>query len=128
MNTNKLFIEATKRHIRFQFKGSLTVEQLWELTPEELNSMYQKLRAEQKKETEDTLLTTTESKDENLDISIEIIKYIVKDKLDERERQQKAKEIKEQKQKLLAVLAQKEDAALNEKSIDEIRAMIENLG
>ena len=65
--------------------------------------------------------------DEELAIKIAIIKYIVSVKLAEAEAAVKARETKEQKQKILAILADKQDDALKNKSIDELKQMLSDM-
>jgi hypothetical protein len=48
--------------------------------------------------------------------------------LEEQELRQKAKEQKEQKQKILEILATKQDQDLQNKSIDELKEMLNQLG
>lgn len=55
---------------------------------------------------------------------IEIIKVIVLDKIAAKERAQKIAAQKAQNQRILEIMADKQDAALKEKSIEELQAMI----
>ena len=62
--------------------------------------------------------------DKVLDNKIEIIKIIVADKLAAKERAQKAASQRIQNQRILEIMADKQDAALKEKSIEELQAML----
>jgi hypothetical protein len=66
--------------------------------------------------------------DETLEIQIEIVTHIVKTKLDEIETAKQSKEIKEKKQKIMEIMAAKKDEALQNMSVDELQAMLDNLG
>jgi flagellar basal body-associated protein FliL len=60
-------------------------------------------------------------------MKIEIIKHIVKIKLDEEQTRANAKKKKEQKQKILELIASKKDADLQTKSIEELQQMANEL-
>jgi len=119
-----LFKVASKKKYRFNYKGVISVEDLWDLSVEELDSIYKKLKAQQKNNNEESLLQSVTKEDKELANKIDIIKTIVVDKLAAKERALKAAEKKAQNQRILEILADKKDAALKEKSIEELQAMI----
>lgn len=122
-----IFEVAVRNRMRFAHKGSLSVEDLWDLSVKELDEIYKKLKAESKKENEDSLLATKTVENETLEIKIEIVKHIVQVKLDEAEASKNAKLLKERKQQLLAIKAEKESEELRGKSAEEIQKMIDEL-
>lgn len=122
----KLFKIATKNKYRFDYKGKITVEDLWELPVEELDKIYKNLKAQQKNAQEESLLQSVSKEDKVLNNKVEIIKTIVVDKLAAKERAMKAAAQKEQNQRILEIMADKQDAALQEKSIEELQAMLVN--
>jgi hypothetical protein len=119
-----LFKLATKKKYRFNYKGSITVEDLWDLSVEDLDKIYKDLKAKQKNASEESLLQTVSKEDKVLANKIEIIKTIVSDKLAAQERAKKAAEQKAQNQRILEIMADKQDAALKEKSLEELQAML----
>ncbi len=119
-----LFKVASRKKYRFNYKGVISVEDLWDLSVEELDSIYKKLKAQQKNNNEESLLQSVTKEDKELANKIDIIKTIVVDKLAAKERALKAAEKKAQNQRILEILADKKDAALKEKSIEELQAMI----
>ena len=120
-----LFKVAAKKKYRFNYKGSITVEDLWDLSVEELDGIYKRLKAQQKNNSEESLLQSVSKEDKELTNKIDIIKTIVSDKLIAKERALKAAEKKAQNQRILEIMADKQDAALKEKSIDELKAMLD---
>jgi len=122
-----IFEVATRNGYRFQFKGMISVEDLWQLSSKELDSIYKTLNSELKKVQEESLLQVKTQQDQELDIKIEIVKYIFQVKQDEAEKQLQAKSVKEQKQKLMEIYASKKDEDLLKKSPEEIKAMIDAL-
>lgn len=124
----KMFEIATRTKIRFPFRGMVSVEDLWDLSVRDLDSVFKTLNAQIKKSQEESLLATKTKEDETLSIQIEIVKHIVKTKLDEAEVAKQSKELKEKKQKIMEIIAAKQDESLQNASVEELQAMLENLG
>lgn len=127
MNVNSMFEVAVRNKMRFPYKGLISVEDLWDLSVEALDTVFKSLNSKVKASQEESLLQTRTKEDEELAIKIAIIKYIVSVKLAEAEAAVKARETKEQKQKILAILADKQDDALKNKSIDELKQMLSDM-
>ena len=123
-----MFEIATRTKMRFPFKGMVSVEDLWDLSVRDLDSIFKTLNAQVKKSQEESLLIAKTMEDENLAIQIEIVKHIVKTKLDEAETAKHSKELKDKKQKLMEMIAEKKDEALRNASVEELQAMLDNLG
>lgn len=128
MSREEMFIKASREKMRFPYKGLATVEDLWDLSVTELDKIYKSLNAKTKQAQEESLLEVKTSEDETLTAQIEIIKYIVSVKLEEKKAAEMAKERKEQKQKIMSILASKQDEALQGKSIEELEKMLDELG
>lgn len=122
-----IFEYAVKNKLRFPFKGMITVEDLYDLSLENLDSIFKSLNSQLKKVKEESLLDTKTKEDKELDVKIEIIKYIVNVKLDEQVLKMKAKEQKEKKQKILEILSSKQDEDLQNKSVEELKNMLRDL-
>lgn len=124
----KMFEYAVRNKVRFPFKGLISVEDLWDLSVRELDSIFKTLNAQVKESQEESLLATKTKEDETLSAQIEIVKHIVKTKLDEAETAKHSKELKEKKQKIMEIIAAKQDESLHNASVEELQAMLENLG
>lgn len=122
-----IFEFATRTKMRFPYRGLITVEDLWDLAPRDLDSIFKTLNSELKQVKEDSLLNTKTKEDKELDTKIEIIKYIVGVKLEEKELRLQAQTKREQKQKILEILSEKQDQDLQSKSVDELKSMLEEL-
>jgi hypothetical protein len=127
MTIENMFEVATRSKMRFPFRGLISVEDLWDLSVQNLDVIFKSLNSELKQVQEESLLNTKTKEDKELDIKIEIVKYIVQVKLEEENLRQKAKAAKEQKQKIMEILSAKQDESLQNKSIDELKAMLEEL-
>lgn len=123
MNAN-MFEVATRGKFRFPFKGLISVEDLWELSVDNLDNVFKALNSEMKKTKEESLLSRKTREDEVLEIKIEIVKYIVSVKLAEKEQREKAFLNKERNQKILDIIAAKKDAELQNMSIEELEKML----
>ena len=121
---NDIFKNATKKKYRFTFKGFITIEDLWDLNVEQLDSIYKILKKRQRETNEESLLTEVSKEDKVLNEKIEIVKVIVADKLAAKERAKNAAKKRAENQKILDIMADKQDAELKEKSIEELQAML----
>lgn len=128
MTIEKMFEIATRTKMRFPFKGMISVEDLWDLSVKDLDTIFKTLNAQVKKSQEESLLVTKTEEDETLSVQIEIVKHIVSVKLAEAEKAKQSKAVKEQKQKIMEILSAKENENLQNKSVDELRAMLDSLG
>ena len=128
METNKMFEIAVRNKFRFPFKGAISVEDLWDLSVQQLDGIFKTLKSQEQKAQEESLLDTRTPEDEVLKIKIDIIRHIVAVKLEEANQAERAKETRDQKQKILGILAEKQDEDLRNKTPEELRAMLEQLG
>jgi hypothetical protein len=127
MDNSKMFEVAVRAKMRFPFKGLVSVEDLWDLSVTNLDSVFKVLNSQLKQVKEESLLNVRTEQDKELDTKIEIVKYVVGVKLEEENLRLKAKEKREQKQKIMEILSDKQDADLKNKSVDELRSMLDEL-
>ena len=122
----KKFEFASRNKLRFNYRGLITVEDLWDLGVRELDHIYKGLMSE-KKETETESLIAKQIENTTLETKIELVKYIFNTKVEEAEAMNKKIENAKKKQKILEILARKQDAALENMSEDELKKLIEDL-
>lgn len=127
MEMTNLFEIATRKKFRFPFKGQISVEDLWDLSVQNLDNVFKTLNAESKQAKEESLLSIKSDEDAILDAKIEIVKHIVNVKQTEAVQRQHAVAMREQKRKLQELIANKQDAELQGKSIEELQAMLSAL-
>jgi hypothetical protein len=125
---DNMFELASRSKARFPYKGMISVEDLWDLPVEALDSIYKTLNANVKQSNEESLLSKPTKQDAELTMQIEIVKRIVAVKQEEAAARLKVKEQKEKKQKIMEILANKQDAELQSKSPAELHAMLDELG
>lgn len=120
----KKFEIAIRNKYRFPYKGMITIEDLWDLSVTQLDGIFKTLNAQVKQEKEESLLTTKSVSETELENKIAIIRYVVATKQAEAEKARKAKETKAETQKILEIIGRKQDAALENMSIEELYARI----
>ena len=127
MAVNNIFEYAVRNKIRFPFKGVISVEDLWDLSVTNLDSIYKTLNKQVKQSEEESLLSEKTSVDTELEVQIAIVKHIVAVKLAEQDAREKAAAKKAQKQKIMSIIATKEDEALQNSSVDDLKKMLDEL-
>ena len=122
-----MFEYATRNKVRFPFKGMISVEDLWDLSLANLDSIYKTLNKQVKQSEEESLLSEKTGVDEELEVQIAIVKHIVSVKQAEKEATEKAAEKKAKKQKLMSIIAAKENEELQNASMEDLRKMLDEL-
>lgn len=122
-----LFEIATRNRYRFNYKGVMTVEDLWNLRVEDLDAIFKALNRQKKTADEDSLLATKSAEDTELANKIELVKYIVSVKLAEAADRVSAAEKKAQRDKILEIVAKKKDKALEDMGIEDLMKKLEEL-
>lgn len=126
---NSIFEFATRNKLRFPYKGSISVEDLWDLSQKQLNEVYKILKKELKLISEEESLMSLGKDDPyiELNIKIEIVKHIFNVKKVEAQQREDAAIKAEKKQRILDILAKKQDDSLNNMSEDELIKMLDEL-
>lgn len=122
-----LFEIATRNRYRFNYKGVMTVEDLWDLNVEALDAIFKTLNRQKKTADEDSLLATKSAEDTELANKIELVKYIVSVKLADAADRVSAAEKKAQRDKIMEIVAKKKNKALEDMGIDELMKKLEEL-
>lgn len=125
MAVENIYKYAAQHALRFPFKGSISVEDLFNLKLTDLDTVYKALKREEKKDEEESLMAVQNTEDTELSVKIAIVRDIFEDKQAEAEARKNAAAKKEYNQKIAAIIAEKEDAALRDKSVDELRGMMQ---
>lgn len=123
-----IFKYAIKNKLRFNYKGVCTVEDLYDIPLTSLDGMYGELKKQQKGFGEDSLLNKKSSEEKEVGIKIEIIENIVADRLADIDKAKKAQQTRERNRRIAQIIADKEDAALNDMSLEDLRAMLASDG
>ena len=119
-----IFEYATRKKLRFAYKGQLTVEDLWDLPLVDLDNIYKQLRREMKNEEEESLMATAKKLTTKQDVSIKVVEHIFSVKVAEAEARKQTAENKAKREKLMSILAEREEKKLHEMSEEDLRKMI----
>ena len=117
-----MFEYAVRHKVRFPYKGSISVEELWDLPVKELDVVFKTLNGKLKQASEDSLLATKSKEEELLQKQIEIVKYIFNTKSEEANERAAEVARREQRQKIMGIMANKQDEALRNMSMEELEA------
>lgn len=122
------FKEASRLNLEFNTSlGVLSVFQLWQLKLPKLAVIIKNLKSElDKNNTSSDLvfLDDTKTIDRNLELRFNVAKEIYITKRDEENLANTTRLNKEHNEKVMAIIAKKQDDELNNKSVEELLAMI----
>ena len=120
-----MYKEASKQQLRFTTsKGSLSVEQLWQLSVEELDTLAVALEKEHNESGKKSFLIKKSVKDKTSKLRFDIVLDILGTKVEEQEAATKAREDKEHNQKIFAMIEEKQDDKLKGMSIADLKKQI----
>lgn len=127
MKTINLFELATRMKLRFPFRGTITVEDLWDLSLKNLDLVFKALNAEAKQANEESLLATKSDEDVILEAKIAIVRHIVDVKQTEAAEAAAAAKNEAQATQIRQLIAKKQTKALEEMPIEALQAMLADL-
>lgn len=128
-----MFQQASKLKLRFQTKsGNVTAEDLWDLPltsakGASLDNLAKQLSKELKENSEESFVSVKTTKNAELELKFEIVKHVIKVKLEENEKSKNALVIKAKKQKIMELIEAKENEAMAAQGIDELKKALEEL-
>jgi uncharacterized protein YfkK (UPF0435 family) len=126
-NVDAMFEKASRIKLRFPFfKGLISAEDLWDLRVEDLDGIYRSVSEELKSVQEDSLLKKRTG-GSVLELQIGIIKRVYAARQEEADKREKAAARREQIRQLDDIIARKENTALSEKSLEDLRKMRDEL-
>jgi len=123
-----MFEKAMRLKLRFETnKGILSTEDLWDLSLNDLNTIAKKLNKKLKLAVEEDFLKKVTKEDERLKLSFDIVIYVLNKKLEEEEKRVDQLKRKAKKDKIMEILAKKQDASLESKSEADLLKELEKL-
>lgn len=129
-----MFEKASRLKLRFDTnKGQITIEDLWELPltsktgRANLDDIARDLHRQLKNDSDVSFVVKERKSDTTVQLKFDIVKHIIDVRLAESEAQAKARENSEKKQRILQLIADKQDEELKGKSLDDLKAMVDEL-
>lgn len=117
--------EAIRLKMRFSTsRGPLTIEQLWDLSLEELDALAVELKKQYDESGAKSYLKKKSSKDKQVKLAFDIVLDILETKVEDAENDKNALETKEHNQKIMSLIAKKKDEKLESLDIDELEEML----
>lgn len=113
-----------KNKLRFTFNGRLTTEDLWDLNTTQLSQLSVNITKLKSDSNAGSLIKVENDKDKEIEMQLEIIKYIFETKNAEIDAAQKATKTKENNQKIMAIIDMKKNNQLLDMDIEELESMI----
>lgn len=123
-----MYKQAARMKLRFSTpQGSLSPEQLWDLSLEQLDTLAVSLERKSKRAAKKTFLETRTEENVIDKLRFDIALDILTTKVDEQTAAQNAAETKAKRDQILGLLAKKRDEALEGKSEAELLAELDAL-
>lgn len=128
-----IFETASRMALRFETpKGSLTVEDLWNLPLQSnagranLDDIAKELNRQTKEAAAETSFVTppASSGGAEREVAFEIVKRVIAVRVAERDSEAAKKKRADEKQRILELIAEKQDEGLKAKSLEELQAMV----
>ena len=119
-----MFENASRKKFRFTSKrGELSVEDLWTLPLIELNEIAKGLYREISQE-EVTFLKPATKDNQETTQKFDLAKYIIETRMKEADEASQEAAIAQQRQRIMGLIARKEEESLAGKSIEELRELL----
>lgn len=124
-----MFERATREKLRFTYKGQLSVEDLWDLSLSELDNVFRGVNQLWKASTAtDSLIQNEQSSAlEVLQLKLDIVKHVFQTKSAELELRKQMTDKAAKKQRILSIMARKQDEELEGLSLDELNQLVAEL-
>ena len=122
-----MFKQASKMKLRFETsRGILSAEQLWDLKQSTLSTSIKHVKEILKKANDDDLafLVDEQVVDVENQLRFDILKDVYLSKKKEAEERRNAANIKEHNEKILSIIADKQDDSLKDMSIEELQSQL----
>lgn len=124
---SNIWFNALVRSYRFEYKGLINTEDLFDLEMRELDIIYQDLVSEKNDLTAKSLLDTNNEEIDWIQGKIDVVKGVFDYKKAQADAQAKAAKAKSMKDELNEVIAQKQKDQLADMSIDQLKEIRDSL-
>lgn len=123
-----IFEQATKQRLRFaSVKGQLATEDLWDLSLEQLDEVAKTANKAVENSSEKSFITQKATADKKSQLRFDVVMHIINHKLEDQEKRKLSAERKVKRDRILEVIAGKQDAQLERKSVTVLMAELEKL-
>lgn len=122
------FKKAAKLRLRFSTsRGQLAVEDLYDLNLTSLNEIAKSVNRELKASEEESFIETKSSKDTVLELKLEILKEVIADKIEDRDKKKARAERQAKMANIAALIESKQMEALGATPLADLQKMMEEM-
>lgn len=127
--TMNIFEQASRKKIRFQFLGTITTEDLWDLSLTALDELYKEINNNLKNQDSEGLFKdeTISEESEFFQLQADLVRHVFEAKLAAKNAAKEELVRKEKKKRIMEIISSKQDQELSEKSIDELWKMLDEM-
>jgi hypothetical protein len=118
-----MFEKAARLKLRFPYKGTISTEDLWDLSVKDLDVIYTTINHALKAVKDEGLLKKKEANVEVMELQLALVKRVYEVKTEEAEQKVAEKERREKKRRIDELIAKKQDSELEGKTLAELQAM-----
>lgn len=129
----EMFEQASRKKLRFETPlGHLATEDLWDLPLTGRGPNLDKIaldlaRRLREEGVEESFVTKTKKTNETLQLAFDVVKHVIDVRLAENEQARAKADAAAKKERILEIIARKQDAALEGSSMEELQKMVEAL-
>lgn len=124
--SESMFANAARKKYRFPSqRGAIMVEDLFDLSREKLNGIYQSLTKDLKVYDHESLLQTVSNQAEELQEKIAIVKFVFDEKTTQIRQAENAAAMAERNQQIMSIIHDKETQALRDLPVEELKKLLE---
>lgn len=125
----ELFMKATRLKLTFNFKGIISVEDLWDLSLTSLDSLAQKLHAELEAAPKQSFIKNNASNQTSsiTQLKFDVVLAVLETKVAERDEAERALVRKQEIAQLDSLIAKAEGEVLASKPLEELKALRKQL-
>ena len=125
----ELFMKATRLKLTFNFKGIISVEDLWDLSLTSLDSLAQKLHAELEAAPKQSFIKNSASNQTSsiTQLKFDVVLAVLETKVAERDEAERALVRKQEIAQLDSLIAKAEGEVLASKPLEELKALRKQL-
>ena len=119
-----LFEQAAAMKLRYPYRGAATTEDLFDLSREQLSLIHEALTADLGTEGESLIKHRASAESHAVELRIAIVKHVFELKTAEALAARTATDRRASKQRIMSIIAEKKDGALQDKTIEELTALL----
>lgn len=122
-----MFEKASRMRLRFDINGNVACEELWDFSKEQLADYEVKLKERMEKQGKANRFAKKNDVSAKDELRLAIVSHIIDTKVAEEDEQMNAATKKQERERLLALLAKKQDEKFANLSEEEIEAKLASL-